>query len=280
MPRLEAQLGETLAFLARIPEERSLHRYAPDKWSIRQVLGHVNDAERLFMFRAFWFARGLDAPLPSSTRRSTTVARRSFPLGGHVRDFRAARLATLSFFRTLPAEAWMATGVASDNPFHGARAGLHPGRAPSPTTVVCSRTVSVVTMEVRHEESLLLCLALRVRRRARLGLDPPGRGHWWGPEAGRREVHYSPGPRPRARLLRFEATADGIRLVSEGVSVRQADGRFIPRRVGRQGRPLDRQPERRHGLAPADRRQHYENVWRRREGAITSRASCPRHERP
>jgi hypothetical protein len=119
LPRLDAQLGETLAFLAGITEERALHRYAPDKWSIRQVLGHVNDAERLFLFRAFWFARGLEAPLPSfDEKKATAVAQADrFAWASHVEDFRACRLATLSFFRTLPSEAWMATGTASDNPF-------------------------------------------------------------------------------------------------------------------------------------------------------------------
>ena len=62
---LENQLAETLALLNGISEARSLHRYAPDKWSIRQVLSHLNDTERLFIFRAFWFARGFDSPLPS-----------------------------------------------------------------------------------------------------------------------------------------------------------------------------------------------------------------------
>src|SRR6266699_976016 len=62
---LEAQAGETLALLGAISDERSLYRYAPDKWSIRQVAGHLNDTERLFVFRAFWFARGFDSPLPS-----------------------------------------------------------------------------------------------------------------------------------------------------------------------------------------------------------------------
>ena len=119
LPRLEAQLDETMAFLARIPEERSLHRYAPDKWSIREVLSHVNDAERLFLFRAFWFARGLEAPLPSyDEKKAAAVAQADrFPWPAHVEDFRAARLSTLSFFRNLPDEAWMKTGVASDNPF-------------------------------------------------------------------------------------------------------------------------------------------------------------------
>ena len=40
-------------------------RYAPDKWSIREVVSHLNDTERLFVFRALWFARGFDSPLPS-----------------------------------------------------------------------------------------------------------------------------------------------------------------------------------------------------------------------
>jgi hypothetical protein len=65
LARLEAQLDEMMAFLGDVSEEKSLHRYAPEKWSIRQVLSHVTDGERLFLFRAFWFARGLDIALPS-----------------------------------------------------------------------------------------------------------------------------------------------------------------------------------------------------------------------
>jgi DinB superfamily len=119
LPRLEAQLDETMAFLGSISEDKSLHRYAPDKWSIREVLGHVNDAERLFLFRAFWFARGFDSPLPSYDEKAGAGAAQAdrFPWASHVQDFRAARLSTLAFFRNVPAEAWMAKGVASDNPF-------------------------------------------------------------------------------------------------------------------------------------------------------------------
>jgi hypothetical protein len=119
LERLESQLGETAAFLGRITDEKSLHRYAPDKWSIRQVLGHVNDAERVFLFRAFWFARGFETPLPSYDEKvgAGTAQADRFPWSAHVEDFRAARLSTLAFFRNLPAEAWMAQGVASDNPF-------------------------------------------------------------------------------------------------------------------------------------------------------------------
>src|SRR5215470_5231070 len=62
---LHKQIDETVAFLRGISEEKSMYRYAPDKWSIRQSWNHVNDAERVFVSRALWFARGFDSPLPS-----------------------------------------------------------------------------------------------------------------------------------------------------------------------------------------------------------------------
>ena len=54
---IEGQLAETTGLLQSISEEQSLHRYAPDKWSMRQLLNPVNDTERVFLFRACWFAR-------------------------------------------------------------------------------------------------------------------------------------------------------------------------------------------------------------------------------
>jgi hypothetical protein len=108
-----------MAFLGDVSEEKSLHRYAPEKWSIRQVLSHVTDGERVFLFRALWFARGFDTALPSFDENVSAVAAEAdrFPWANHVEDFRAARLSTLAFFRNLPPEAWMAKGVASDNTF-------------------------------------------------------------------------------------------------------------------------------------------------------------------
>lgn len=116
---LAAQLEEMPAFLAAIGEERSLHRYAPEKWSIRQVLNHVTDTERVFLSRAFWFARGFDTPLPSFDEKVSAAAARADEVSwaAHVEEFRAARLATLTFFRNLPAAAWMRGGIASDHPF-------------------------------------------------------------------------------------------------------------------------------------------------------------------
>lgn len=115
---LESQLDEMLALLGSITEERSLHRYGPDKWSIREVLNHVSDTERVFVFRALWFGRGFDAPLPGFDQNVAVPAARSDEVSWtrHVEDFRAVRQATLTLFRSLPAEAWMRSGVASDNP--------------------------------------------------------------------------------------------------------------------------------------------------------------------
>jgi len=116
---LEIQLEETLEFLYGISDEQSLHRYAPDKWSIRQVLNHVNDTERVLLYRAFWFARGFETPLPGYDQDACAVTARAddFPWANHVEDFRSIRLSTLSFFNNLPAEGWQYSGIASDNPF-------------------------------------------------------------------------------------------------------------------------------------------------------------------
>lgn len=116
---LENQLDETLAELGGVSEERSLHRYAPDKWSYRQVLGHLNDVERLFSFRAFWFARGFDSPLPSFDEgyAMTTSGADERSWRSHLEEFRQVRGSSITLFRDLPAEAWTRRGTASGNPF-------------------------------------------------------------------------------------------------------------------------------------------------------------------
>jgi predicted nucleic acid-binding protein len=61
---LVQQQSSFLDGLRRVTDETASHRYDHDKWSIRQILAHLNDCERLFLFRAFWFARGFESPLP------------------------------------------------------------------------------------------------------------------------------------------------------------------------------------------------------------------------
>jgi DinB superfamily len=116
---LDAQAPETLALLRTIDQQGSRYRYAPDKWSIRDVIGHVNDAERLFVFRAFWFARGFDHPLPSFDQELAVTFAGANDRSWHsqVEEFAAIRAASSAFFRSLPAEAWTRRGIASDKPF-------------------------------------------------------------------------------------------------------------------------------------------------------------------
>ncbi len=116
---LEHQQADTLLLLRSVSEQQSLHRYAPDKWSIREVVGHLNDTERVFAFRALWFARGFDSPLPSFDQNVAVPASgadsRSWT--SHVDEFGAVRQATVALFRNLAPDAWNRRGTASGNPF-------------------------------------------------------------------------------------------------------------------------------------------------------------------
>jgi hypothetical protein len=110
---LENQLEESQGLFSAISEEKSLHRYAPDKWSIRQVLNHVTDTERAFAFRALWFARGFESPLASYDQNVAASSAEA----AHVEEFRRVRLSTISLFRNMPSQAWARSGIASDNRF-------------------------------------------------------------------------------------------------------------------------------------------------------------------
>jgi len=116
---LESQLEESLALFAGISEEKSLHRYAPEKWSIRQLLNHITDTERAFAFRALWFARNFDAPLPGFDQdiAASGAEADGVSWAAHVEEFRLVRLSSVSLFVNMPADAWMRTGIASGNPF-------------------------------------------------------------------------------------------------------------------------------------------------------------------
>jgi hypothetical protein len=111
----EAQAVEVPRFLMSIPAERSLDRYAPEKWSIRQVWNHVTDTERAFAYRALWFARGFAEPLISFDQDTAAggAAADAVAWESHIEDFRAVRLASLTLFRNLPAGAWDRRGIVS-----------------------------------------------------------------------------------------------------------------------------------------------------------------------
>ncbi len=118
IPALEKQSSETSKLLGGIDEKRAAHRYAPDKWSIRQVVGHMGDTERIFTYRALTFARGNEGPLPGFEQddfmRDSDFDQWSF---ADLRENLAAvRRATVLMFRNLGDEAWRRKGTASGNP--------------------------------------------------------------------------------------------------------------------------------------------------------------------
>jgi hypothetical protein len=116
---LSAQLDEVLALASIVDDGMAGYRYAAGKWSLRQVLGHVSDTERVFAYRMFWFARGFEGRLPNfdenaSVDRAGSEAR---PWTSLVAEFAAVRRATLTLLQHLPDDAWMRRGVASNNTF-------------------------------------------------------------------------------------------------------------------------------------------------------------------
>lgn len=116
---LEEQRGEVLAFLRGIPESRQAHRYEAGKWSVTEVLSHINDCERLFVMRAFWFARGMETAMPSFEPEVALQTARSEqrPWTAHVEEFDAIRASTIAFFHNVPDDAWTRRGEASGYPF-------------------------------------------------------------------------------------------------------------------------------------------------------------------
>jgi uncharacterized damage-inducible protein DinB len=116
---VKSQLEESLAFFSGISEEKSLHRYASGKWSIRQVLNHITDTERAFAFRALWFARGFETPLPGYDQNiaASSAEADKVAWAAHMEEFQRVRLSTISLFGNMPYDAWTRSGIASDNSF-------------------------------------------------------------------------------------------------------------------------------------------------------------------
>jgi len=108
---------ELMTALAAIPEERGGHRYAEGKWSIREVIGHLIDAERIFSYRALWIARGDATPLPGFEEKDfvRTAGSDARTLASLLAELRAVRESSVRLFQSLPEEAWTRRGVASGN---------------------------------------------------------------------------------------------------------------------------------------------------------------------
>jgi hypothetical protein len=112
---LSEQMDATLLLLRGIGEEKAGHRYAPDKWSIKELVGHLIDTERIFAYRALRFARN-DRTELQGFEQDDYVHNASFdacPFDELVREFEFVRGANLLMFKHLDEAAWQRRGVAS-----------------------------------------------------------------------------------------------------------------------------------------------------------------------
>ncbi len=112
---LDEQRSQTLLLLCARTEADGDFRYAPDKWSLKEVLGHVNDGERILSYRALRIARGDQTAIEGYEQddyvRNGPFGRR--PLSVLIEDYIAVRRATVSLFRNLDEAAWTRRGVAN-----------------------------------------------------------------------------------------------------------------------------------------------------------------------
>ena len=139
LPALEAQPAELHAFADRIAPEDELFRYAPDKWTVRQTIGHLIDTERVMGYRAFCIGRNETKPLPGFDEQDYVAHARSDerPVKELAHEFAAVRHANLWVVRRWSPEDWNRRGSANGAP-------------------VSARAIAyIMTGHVRHHMALL-----------------------------------------------------------------------------------------------------------------------------
>jgi uncharacterized damage-inducible protein DinB len=112
---LRTQISETTGVLGAVPESRGDHRYEPGKWSVKGVLGHLIDGERIFSYRALRFARADETPLPGFEQDDYVPAgkfeRRT--IRDLLDEFRTVREGTVHLYRNLDDESLSRGGIAA-----------------------------------------------------------------------------------------------------------------------------------------------------------------------
>jgi hypothetical protein len=116
---LERQMAETQELLRGLTASQAMHRYAPGKWSIKEIVGHLADTERIFTYRALCFSRRERAPLPGFEEDEYVAAARfdARPMSDLARELETVRAATLTLFRGLSDEALVRRGTANAKPY-------------------------------------------------------------------------------------------------------------------------------------------------------------------
>ena len=113
-----SQIEETAALLRGLSDTDAMYRYGRGKWSIKEVVGHLSDTERIMAYRALRIARGDTTALPSFDENAYVPVAKfdARSLADLVGELRTVRAATLALLRTFDAEAWRRRGTASGKP--------------------------------------------------------------------------------------------------------------------------------------------------------------------
>lgn len=114
---MEQQSSITQKLLASLDESRSAWRYAEGKWSIKEVIGHVVDSERIMGYRALCIARGETQNLPGYEENDyvANAAFDAWKLGDLAEQYALVRRSNIVFFRNLQPQAWDRRGTANDH---------------------------------------------------------------------------------------------------------------------------------------------------------------------
>jgi uncharacterized damage-inducible protein DinB len=118
LAHMAANLEQTRALLSMVPDDRLEYRYADGKWTIKEILLHIADDERIYAYRALRFARNDGTELPGfdQDRYTRYAGAQERTMASLLEEFTTVRMATLSLFDGLGDEALTRAGVASGNP--------------------------------------------------------------------------------------------------------------------------------------------------------------------
>ncbi len=114
---LESQLSETIVLLKSVTEEKGNYKYAEGKWTIKEVIGHFTDTERIFAYRALCFARGETKVLPGFEQDDYVNSGKfnEKPLSDLINEFRLLRESNLVLFKSFNADSLAKAGRVEDN---------------------------------------------------------------------------------------------------------------------------------------------------------------------
>jgi hypothetical protein len=118
VPVLKSSLTELLTLLRDVSEEVASRLHPPYTWTIKQVIGHLTDCERVFGYRALRFARGDSTPLPGFDENvfAQSAVFRDQPLTALLAEFELVRNSHVALFENLAREDWDKRGIANNDP--------------------------------------------------------------------------------------------------------------------------------------------------------------------